>query len=70
VVAESWISHGAFKKLFIFQVVNVFFVALVAGSVFGSINEISSLSSAINLLGSAIPRTGTFFTTYVMIQSE
>ncbi len=58
-------------KFFYFQVVNVFFVSLIAGSAFGALDDlISSPMSIVSLLGTSIPKTGFFFTNYVMLQGE
>lgn len=59
------------RKLFYFQIINVFFVSLIAGSAFRALSDIiSSPTSIITLLGTSIPTTGSFFTNYVMLQGE
>ncbi len=51
------------------KVVNVFFVSLIAGSAFDQLSSlIGSPMSIVSLLGDSIPRTGYFFTNYVMLQ--
>ena len=69
--AKSWINISMMEKYYYFQVVNVFFVSLVAGSAFNALgNIIDSPTSIISLLGESIPRTGYFFTNYVMLQGR
>ena len=62
---------SAITKMYLFQLVNVFFVSIIAGSAFNAISDIiSSPSSILSLLGEAIPKTGLFFTNYVMLLGE
>eukprot|EP00053_Salpingoeca_punica_P016854 m.160744 g.160744 ORF g.160744 m.160744 type:complete len:699 (+) comp17056_c2_seq5:91-2187(+) len=64
------INLAAVSKMYNFQIINVFFVSIIAGSVFDAIsNIIDSPTSIITLLGESIPRTGIFFTNYVMLQA-
>eukprot|EP00054_Salpingoeca_dolichothecata_P014176 m.79523 g.79523 ORF g.79523 m.79523 type:complete len:798 (+) comp20860_c0_seq3:205-2598(+) len=63
----SAIHISALQKLFLFQVVNVFFVSIIAGSLFEDTSAITD--DPVGLLGNSIPKTGIFFTNYVMIQS-
>lgn len=68
--SHSDICFSVMRKLFYFQVVNVFFVSLIAGTVFTAINDLaSSPESVLTLLGEAVPRTGVFFTNYVMLRA-
>eukprot|EP00051_Salpingoeca_urceolata_P034709 m.26301 g.26301 ORF g.26301 m.26301 type:complete len:709 (-) comp8172_c0_seq1:47-2173(-) len=62
------INLSMMNKLYVFYLVNVFFVSLLAGAAFDQMKAIiDSPTSIVNLLGEAVPRTGVFFTTYVML---
>eukprot|EP00048_Salpingoeca_helianthica_P000283 m.40568 g.40568 ORF g.40568 m.40568 type:complete len:766 (-) comp10358_c0_seq2:92-2389(-) len=68
--SHSAIKFSVIRKLFYFQVVNVFFVSLIAGTVFSALGDlVESPESILTLLGEAIPRTGVFFTNYVMLRA-
>eukprot|EP01147_Barroeca_monosierra_P009382 gene9382-1630_t len=67
---KSDVGHATVVKLFWFQVINVFLVSLVFGSVLPIIDDLRDNPSAlIDLLGSSIPRTGLFFTSLVMVRA-
>ena len=59
------------KKMFLFQVLNVYVTSAVAGSVFEILTEIleSSPSQVIVLLASSFPNVSTFFTQYVLLNA-
>eukprot|EP00047_Mylnosiga_fluctuans_P021995 m.111903 g.111903 ORF g.111903 m.111903 type:complete len:645 (-) comp9099_c0_seq3:778-2712(-) len=66
----SEINFSMMTKYYWFQVVNVFFVSLIAGSAFNAISDIiSSPFSVFSLLSEAIPKTGAFFVNYIMLQA-
>eukprot|EP00050_Salpingoeca_kvevrii_P022373 m.125414 g.125414 ORF g.125414 m.125414 type:complete len:394 (-) comp9690_c0_seq2:363-1544(-) len=68
----SWstINLAVLRKLYIFNVVNVFFVSLIAGSALANIKSmVEDTSSILPLLGNAIPATGNFFINYVMLEA-
>eukprot|EP00051_Salpingoeca_urceolata_P024318 m.425744 g.425744 ORF g.425744 m.425744 type:complete len:717 (+) comp20220_c0_seq3:144-2294(+) len=68
VASFGLISKGMMTKLYLFYLINVFVVSLLAGSVFDQLDPIiEDPSSIISLLGNSVPTTGIFFTTYVMI---
>eukprot|EP00045_Choanoeca_perplexa_P014893 m.178189 g.178189 ORF g.178189 m.178189 type:complete len:877 (+) comp16830_c0_seq1:105-2735(+) len=67
---HSEISRGTLAKLFYFQIFNVFLASLLAASFLSVAEEIiDDPPSIFDLLGQSIPRTGTFFTNYVMLQA-
>lgn len=54
----------------LFYYINVFFVSIIAGSLLSGITQIiEQPTEIINMLGTSIPKTGTFFTTFVMLRS-
>eukprot|EP00045_Choanoeca_perplexa_P009585 m.92709 g.92709 ORF g.92709 m.92709 type:complete len:881 (-) comp14957_c0_seq1:70-2712(-) len=69
IVTKSQIARSAMSKLVWFQMINVYAVSIVAGSILDIADELSHDPRALwDLLGRAIPRTGVFFTTYVMLR--
>lgn len=72
---QGYPSHGSIDlvtmlKLYIFQVVNIFFVSIIGGSAFNSLKQVvDDPRTLVPVLGVALPKTGTFFTSYVMLQS-
>ncbi|EDQ93051.1 uncharacterized protein MONBRDRAFT_22418 [Monosiga brevicollis MX1] len=70
IASKSEIGRSAMAKLFWFQILNVFLVSFIAGSILDIADNFSrDPRGVLKLLGGAIPRTGTFFTTYVMLRS-
>eukprot|EP00756_Hemistasia_phaeocysticola_P033984 Hpha_TRINITY_DN16497_c1_g3::TRINITY_DN16497_c1_g3_i4::g.161144::m.161144 len=68
---HSWslIDRAVLKKMYYFEVVNVYFVTALGGAVLASIGDIiDTPSSAFRLLGEAIPKVSVFFTSYVVLQ--
>lgn len=62
------IDFGVFQKFFLFQIIVVFFGTFIVGSFFSQFNQwIDDPSSAVNLLGTAIPQTASFFLTYMAV---
>eukprot|EP00056_Hartaetosiga_gracilis_P011354 m.171056 g.171056 ORF g.171056 m.171056 type:complete len:928 (-) comp13494_c0_seq3:1563-4346(-) len=65
----SLIERGMIVKLYWFQVVNVFLVSLILGSVIPIINDLrDNPAEIVNLLGESVPHTGFFFSSYVMLR--
>ena len=61
-VAFSDVQMRAFSRYFLFQVVNVFFVTTIAGSIFDTIAIIIENSeAAFEMLGNSLPRMSSFF---------
>ncbi|EDQ89060.1 uncharacterized protein MONBRDRAFT_25629 [Monosiga brevicollis MX1] len=69
-VAHSEATLSALQKMYYFQVFNVFLLSIVAGSLLTIASDIGDNPSGIaSELGESIPRVGTFFINYVMIQA-
>eukprot|EP01062_Namystynia_karyoxenos_P070186 TRINITY_DN65576_c0_g1_i1.p1 TRINITY_DN65576_c0_g1~~TRINITY_DN65576_c0_g1_i1.p1 ORF type:complete len:790 (+),score=336.26 TRINITY_DN65576_c0_g1_i1:94-2370(+) len=68
----SWslLERAVLKKMYYFQVVNVFLVTALSGAVLDSIGDIvDSPTSTFKILGKSIPKVSTFFCSYVVMQS-
>ena len=67
-MSKTSIMRSDLRKLFEFQVINVFFVSLISGSFF---NEAKALvddpARIIELLAESVPTTGNFFISYVIL---
>ena len=60
----------SFDRYFTFQVINVFLVTTIAGSVIDCLKEIyEDPKSAFSLLGDSLPRMGAFFTNYLIMKA-
>jgi len=60
----------AFSRYFLFQVINVFLVTTIAGSIFDTVAIIiESPESAFEMLGNSLPRMSSFFITFVTIKT-
>ena len=60
----------AFNRYFLFQVVNVFLVSAIAGSIFDSLTDIAdNPSTAFKLLGEALPSMGGYFCNYILVKT-
>jgi hypothetical protein len=69
-VSFSEVQMRAFSRYFLFQVLNVFLVTTVAGSIFDTIAIIvENPEMAFELLGNSLPRMSSFFITFVTIKS-
>lgn len=74
-VIEGMISFSSnqfrsFDRYFTFQVINVFLVTTIAGSVIDCIKDIyEDPSSAFYLLGNSLPKMGGFFTNYLIMKA-
>lgn len=70
-ISRSEVSFSALNKMFLFQMINVFLVSVVAGSVLDTLKELTShTDDELEVLGRAIPRTGMFFITLVLLKGE
>lgn len=59
-----------FNRYFTFQIVNVFLVNTIAGSVIDAVESIyADPSSTFELLGSSLPKMGGFFTNYILVKA-
>jgi hypothetical protein len=69
-IAMSVNQVRSFNRYFAFQVVNVFLVIVIAGSVIDCVTEIyESPSEAFELLGSSLPAVAGFFTNYILFKA-
>lgn len=69
-VAFSDVQMRAFSRYFLFQVLNVFLVTTIAGSIFDTIAIIiENPEAAFEMLGNSLPRLSSFFITYVTMKT-
>jgi hypothetical protein len=69
-VCFSDIQMRAFSRYFLFQVVNVFLVTTIAGSIFDTIAIIvETPEAAFEMLGNSLPRMSSFFITFVTVKT-
>jgi hypothetical protein len=69
-VSTSKVQMRVFDRYFMFQVVNVFLVTVIEGSVVRCVHEIlSNPSDAFMLLGNSLPRMSGFFTSYILVKA-
>ena len=69
-VCFSDIQMRAFSRYFLFQVLNVFLVTTIAGSIFDTIATIvEKPEEALLMLGNSLPRMSSFFITFVTIKT-
>eukprot|EP01038_Epipyxis_sp_PR26KG_P009590 gene9590-12916_t len=74
-ILEGCISFSSnqfksFNRYFTFQIINVFLVTTIAGSVIDCLKEIlDEPSSAFSLLGTSLPKMGGFFTNYILVKA-
>lgn len=69
-VAFSEVQMKAFSRYFMFQVLNVFLVTTVAGSIFDTLAIIlENPEAAFEMLGNSIPRMSSFFITLVTMKT-
>jgi hypothetical protein len=69
-VSFSEVQMRAFSRYFMFQVLNVFLVTAVAGSIFDTIAIIvENPESAFEMLGNSLPRMSSFFITLVTMKT-
>jgi hypothetical protein len=69
-ICFSEVQMKAFSRYFLFQVVNVFLVTTIAGSIFDTIAIIiENPEAAFEMLGNSLPRMSSFFITFVTIKT-
>jgi hypothetical protein len=69
-ICFSDIQMRAFSRYFLFQVLNVFLVTTIAGSIFDTIAIIvETPEAAFEMLGNSLPRMSSFFITFVMTKT-
>jgi hypothetical protein len=69
-VSFSEVQMRAFSRYFLFQVLNVFLVTTIAGSIFDTIAMIvEKPEAAFEMLGNSLPRMSSFFITFVTIKT-
>jgi hypothetical protein len=69
-VSFSEVQMRAFSRYFLFQVVNIFLVTTIAGSIFDTIAIIIDNPEAMfELLGNSLPRMSSFFITFVTMKT-
>lgn len=69
-VSFSDVQMRAFSRYFLFQVLNVFLVTTIAGSIFDTIGIIvENPEAAFEMLGNSLPRMSSFFITFVTIKA-
>jgi len=69
-VCFSDLQMRAFSRYFLFQVLNVFLVTTIAGSIFDTIAIIvENPEAAFEMLGNSLPRMSSFFITFVTIKT-
>lgn len=70
VISFSEVQMRAFSRYFLFQVVNVFLVTTIAGSIFDTIAIILETPKAtFEMLGNSLPRMSSFFITFVTMKT-
>ena len=70
IVSFSEVQMRAFSRYFLFQVVNIFLVTTIAGSIFDTIAIIIDNPEAMfELLGNSLPRMSSFFITFVTMKT-
>lgn len=69
-VSFSEVQMRAFSRYFLFQVINVFLVTTIAGSIFDTIAIIiDNPETMFELLGNSLPRMSSFFITFVTMKT-
>ncbi len=69
-ICYSDVQMRAFSRYFLFQVVNVFLVTTIAGSIFDTIAIIvETPEAAFEMLGNSLPRMSSFFITFVTVKT-
>ena len=69
-IAASWNQMRTFSRYYAFQIINVFLVTTISGSVLDSLEEIiEDPSSALETLGESLPSVSGFFCSYVIIKA-
>lgn len=69
-VSFSEIQMRTFSRYFLFQVVNVFLVTTIAGSIFNAVAAIIDHPEAMfQMLGNSLPHMSSFFITFIIIKA-
>jgi hypothetical protein len=69
-VSFSEVQMRAFSRYFLFQVVNVFLVTTIAGSIFNAVAAIIDHPEAMfQMLGNSLPHMSSFFITFIIIKA-
>jgi hypothetical protein len=69
-ISFSDVQMRAFSRYFLFQVINVFLVTTIAGSIFDTIAIIvETPEAAFEMLGNSLPRMSSFFISFVTIKT-
>ena len=69
-ISFSMNQFRSFDRYFTFQVINVFLVTTIAGSVIDCLKDIyEDPKSAFALLGASLPKMGAFFTNYIIMKA-
>jgi hypothetical protein len=67
--AMSWNQMRTLSRYFLFQIIHVFLVTTIAGSILDCITKIwDSPSAAFSLLGDSLPKVSGFFMSYIVIK--
>eukprot|EP00587_Corethron_hystrix_P001045 CAMPEP_0113300316 /NCGR_PEP_ID=MMETSP0010_2-20120614/1999_1 /TAXON_ID=216773 ORGANISM="Corethron hystrix, Strain 308" /NCGR_SAMPLE_ID=MMETSP0010_2 /ASSEMBLY_ACC=CAM_ASM_000155 /LENGTH=932 /DNA_ID=CAMNT_0000153725 /DNA_START=157 /DNA_END=2955 /DNA_ORIENTATION=- /assembly_acc=CAM_ASM_000155 len=70
ILSFSEVQMKVFSRYFLFQVINVFLVTAIAGSIFDTMAIIISRPEiALELLGASLPKMASFFITYVTMKT-
>jgi hypothetical protein len=70
ITSFSEVQMRAFSRYFLFQVLNIFLVTTIAGSIFDTIAIIiENPEAAFEMLGNSLPRMSSFFITFVTIKT-
>jgi Calcium-dependent channel, 7TM region, putative phosphate/Late exocytosis, associated with Golgi transport/Cytosolic domain of 10TM putative phosphate transporter len=70
ITSFSEVQMRTFSRYFLFQVINVFLVTTIAGSIFDAIALIvEKPESAFEMLGTSLPRLSAFFITFVTVKT-
>lgn len=69
-IALSVNQFRAYNRYFAFQIINVFLVNAIAGSVIDAITTVyDSPPSVFSMLGNSLPKMGGFFTNYLLVKA-
>ena len=70
IISFSEVQMKAFSRYFMFQILNIFLVTAVAGSIFDTLAIIiENPESALLMLGNSLPRMSSFFITFVTMKT-
>eukprot|EP00047_Mylnosiga_fluctuans_P019123 m.78989 g.78989 ORF g.78989 m.78989 type:complete len:733 (-) comp7988_c0_seq3:2209-4407(-) len=67
---RTFVQQKLLSEMYLFFIIEVFFVTIVAGAIFNAIGPIiDDPSSIVTLLSRAVPQTGAFFFSYVLLHA-